>query len=349
MRCAVVLDEDDGLLKKGHVVANGQFDIKGIFDAANRIVVTSEGTVKDTSDAMSICFRAGGTEVRFDRMSGALVSYKKDGKEYLLAPMTVDAFRAPSSNEVGLGDRWAVAGLRELVQKATSISEVTTNPDGSKSFTVVADVRGKQKEHLVGFGGRTGKQAEFVRAGDALPSDPHFSVAQKWTVFGNGNVACQSEIRSRGRVMELARIGYRLTLDKSLDRASWFGAGPFENYPDRVSGAFTGWWQRGVAEMVERYAKPQDMGMRCGTAWAALMGGGKMFIAMSLGEPFSFSAIPYSPAELALAMHPRNCRKSPRQSWGYSRRCAGLAVRHAVPVRWGRTLFATTRRLSSTL
>ena len=324
VRCAIVLDEDDGLLKKGHVVANGQFDIKGIFDAANRIAVASEGTVKDTSDAMSICFRAGGTEVRFDRMSGALVSYKKDGKEYLLAPMTVDAFRAPSSNEVGLGDRWAVAGLRELVQKATSISEVTTNPDGSKSFTVVADVRGKQKEHLVGFGGRTGKQAEFVRAGDALPSDPHFSVAQKWTVFGNGNVACQSEIRSRGRVMELARIGYRLTLDKSLDRASWFGAGPFENYPDRVSGAFTGWWQRGVAEMVERYAKPQDMGMRCGTAWAALMGGGKMFIAMSLGEPFSFSAIPYSPAELALAMHPEELPEVTKTELGIFAAVRGL-------------------------
>ncbi len=304
VRCAIVLDEDDGLLKKGHVVANGQFDIKGIFDAANRIAVTSEGTVKDTSDAMSIGLRAGGIEVRFDRMSGALVSYKKDGKEYLVAPMTVDAFRAPSSNEVGLGDRWAMAGLRELVQKATSISDVTTNPDGSKSFTVVADVRGKQKEHLVGFGGRTGKQAEFSPAGSTVSHDPHFSVVQKWTVFGGGNVACQSEIRPRGRVMELARIGYRLTLDKSLDRASWFGAGPFENYPDRISGAFTGWWGTEVAGMVERYAKPQDTGMRCGAAWAALTGGGRAFIAMSLGEPFAFSAIPYSPTELALAMHP---------------------------------------------
>ena len=343
VRCAIVLDEDDGLLKKGHVVANGQFDIKGIFDAENRIAVKSEGNVDDVSDAMSIGFRAGGTEVRFDRISGALVSYKKGGQEFLLAPMTVDAFRAPSSNEVGLGDRWAMAGLRELVQKATSISEVTTNPDGSKTFTLVADVRGKQKEHLIGFGGRTGKQAEFVRAGDALPSDPHFSVAQKWTVFGNGNVACQSEIRSRGRVMELARIGYRLTLDKSLDRASWFGAGPFENYPDRVSGAFTGWWQRGVAEMVERYAKPQDMGMRCGAAWAALMGGGKMFIAMSLGEPFSFSAIPYSPTELALAMHPEELPEVTKTELGIFAAVRGLGGASCGPGPLGRDIVRNNR------
>ena len=324
VRCAIVLDEDDGLLKKGHVVANGQFDLKGIFDAENRIAVKSEGNVDDVSDAESVGFKAGGTEVRFNRAAGALVSYKKDGQEFLLAPMTVDAFRAPSSNEVGLGDRWAMAGLRDLVQKATSISEVTTNPDGSKSFTVVADVRGKRKEHLVGFGGRTGKQAEFAPAGEVLPSDPHFSVAQKWTVFGNGNVACQSEIRSRGRVMELARIGYRLTLDKGLDMASWFGAGPFENYPDRVSGAFTGWWRRDVAGMVERYAKPQDMGMRCGTAWVALAGVGKMFMAMSLGEPFSFSAIPYSPAELALAMHPEELPEIAKTELGLFAAVRGL-------------------------
>ena len=343
VRCAIVLDEDDGLLKTGHVVANGQFDIKGIFDAENRIVVKSEGNVEDASDAMSIGFKAGNTEVRFNRESGALVSYKKGGQEFLLAPMTVDAFRAPSSNEVGLGDRWAMAGLRELVQKVTSVSEVTTNPDGSKSFTVVADVRGKQKEHLVGFGGRTGKQAEFVRAGDVLPSDPHFSVAQKWTVFGNGNVACQSEIRSRGRVMELARIGYRLTLDKGLDRANWFGAGPFENYPDRVSGAFTGWWRRGVAEMVERYAKPQDMGMRCGTAWVALAGAGKMFMAMSLGEPFSFSAIPYSPTELALAMHPEELPEVAKTELGIFAAVRGLGGASCGPGPLGKDIVRNNR------
>ncbi len=338
VRCEIVLDGDDGVLKKGHVVANGQFDFKGIYDVENRVAVKPEGTVEDTSDARFVGFKAGGTEVRFDRASGALVSYKKGGQEFLLAPMTIDAFRAPSSNEVGLGDRWTMAGLRELEQKATSISEVTTNPDGSKSFTLVADVRGKQKERLVGFGGRTGAPCEIVPAGNVLSSDPHFSVAQKWTVFGNGNVACQSEIRSRGRVMELARVGYRLALDKGLDRASWFGAGPFENYPDRRSGAFTGWWSTGVAGMVERYAKPQDTGMRCGTAWSALTGDGRVFMVMSLGEPFSFSAIPYSPTELALAMHPEELPEVAKTELGIFAAVRGLGGASCGPGPLGRDI-----------
>ena len=338
VRCEITLDDDDGILKKGHVIANGQFDFKGIYEAANRVEVKAEGNVEETSDEKSIGFKAGGTEVRFDRTSGALVSYVKSGSEMLLAPMTVDAFRAPSSNEVGLGDRWAQAGLRELVQKATSISEITTNADGSKSFVVVADVRGKQKERIVGFGGNNGKPCEIVPVGAVAQHDPHFVVAQKWTVFGDGNVACQSEIRSRGRVMELARIGYRFTLDKELDRICWFGAGPFENYPDRRSGAFTGWWNRGVEGMVEGYAKPQDMGMRCGTAWTALMGEPGMFMLMSLGEPFAFSAIPFSPTELVKAMHSHELPETAKIEFGIYAAVRGLGGASCGPGPMGRDI-----------
>jgi beta-galactosidase len=343
VRCEITLDDDDGILKKGHVIANGQFDFTGIYEAANRVVVKAEGKVEETSNAISLGFKAGGTDVRFDRASGALVSYAKGGRELLLAPMALDVFRAPSSNEVGLGGRWAQAGLRELVQKTTSISEVTTNPDGSKSFIVVADVRGKQKERIVGFGGNNGKPCEIVPAGPVAKHDPHFVVAQKWTVFGDGNVACQSEIRSRGRVMELARIGYRFTLDKGLGKVSWFGAGPFENYPDRRSGAFTGWWSGSVSGMVERYAKPQDMGMRCNTAWASLMGSSGMFMLMSLGEPFAFSAIPYSPTELVKTMHPQELPETEKVEFGIYAAVRGLGGASCGPGPMGRDIIRNNK------
>ena len=343
VRCEIVLDADDGILKKGHVIANGQFDFKGIYEPTNRVVVKSDGIVVDSSDATSVVLSAWGVKVRFDRFSGALVSYVKGGREMLLAPMTVDAFRAPSSNEVGLCDRWAQAGLRELVQKATSISEVTTNPDGSKSFTVVADVRGKQKERIIGFGGNNGKPCEIVSAGPVAKHDPHFVVAQKWTVFGDGNVACQSEIRSRGRVMELARVGYRFTLDKGLGKVSWFGAGPFENYPDRRSGAFTGWWSGSVSGMVERYAKPQDMGMRCNTAWASVLGSPGMFMLMSLGEPFAFSAIPYSPTELVKTMHPQELPAAEKVEFGIYAAVRGLGGASCGPGPMGRDIIRNNK------
>ena len=338
--CYVVLKADEGVLKAGHVVASESFANRRTDKVRELRFV---GDVEFLSDKEALRFSGKKFSCRFDRRSGALVSYVHDGREFLLAPMTVDAFRAPSSNEVGLGDRWAMAGLRELVQKAASISDVTTNADGSKAFTIVADVRGKQKEHLVGFGGRTGKQAEFVPAGPVAKHDPHFVVAQKWTVFANGVLACQSEIRSRGRVMELARIGYRLTLDKKLGGFVWHGLGPYENYPDRKSGALFGCWFRSVADMVEGYAKPQDMGnvesvvaCSCGFDEGGHSDG---FDVVALGATqMSVSAIPYSPTELVFAMHPEELPEISKTELGLYAAVRGLGGASCGPGPMGRDI-----------
>ena len=106
--------------------------------------------------------------------------------------------------------------------------------------------------------------------------------------------------------MELARIGYRVALDKKLDHIGYMGCGPFENYPDRRSGAFYGEWTSRVADMVENYAKPQDMGNReCACCLTLCSNDGlQAFSVNTLGGLFSFSAIPYSPIELMQAKHP---------------------------------------------
>ena len=340
----IALTRDEGVLKKGHFVADAEFINTKLL--SQRELFSVKGEVKDTSNEKSLVFSATNITVRFCRETGALVSYVKDGNEYLLAPMTVDAFRAPSSNEVGLGGRWAQAGLRELVQKATSISEVATNPEGSKSFTVVADVRGKQKERIVGFGGNNGKPCEIVPLGPVAKHDPHFVVAQKWTVFADGKVTCQSEIRSRGRVMELARIGYRFTLDKRLDKVAWAGAGPFENYPDRKSGAMQSFWRRPVAEMVEGYAKPQDMGNREDTYVVAVGSSNTNyhgFGVTSLNEPFSFAAIPHSPTELVKTMHPQELPEATKTELGIYAAVRGLGGASCGPGPLGRDIIRNNK------
>lgn len=323
VRIEAVQREAEGLLPAGHVVAAGQFD----FPQQNHSALVGDEGKKVNFDEERLEFSfAADSSVRFDRRSGALVSYLIGGREALLAPMTLDAFRAPSSNEVGLGERWALAGLRKFVQAADSISPVTENPDGSCTFTVVATVRGARKERLVDFGGNIAKPCRIEDAGETLRHDPHFSVAQQWTIFPGGAVACQSEIRSRGRLIELARIGYRLTLDRNYDQVEWLGAGPFENYCDRRSGAFAGCWTSSVADMVEAYAKPQDMGNREGV-WAVRLGGAQTtgsIACSTLGGAFAFSAIPYSPTELCTAMHPQELPEIAKTEFGIFAATRGL-------------------------
>ena len=340
----VVLDGDEGLLKAGHVVADAQFVNKAAFE--KRETYSVKGEVESFADGDHLVFKAGDVTVKFSRSTGALVSYKEGGFERLLAPMTLDAYRAPSSNEVGLGVRWLAVGLREFVQKAVSISEVTVNADGSKSFVLVADVRGKQKERLIGYGGNNGKPCEILPSGPVAPFDPHFSVAQKWTVFANGAVACQSEIRPRGRVIELARIGYRFSLDKSLDQVQWFGAGPFENYPDRKSGAFLGRWASSVGDFVVDYGKPQDMGNMEDT-YGVMLGrsdGAKgSFSVVTLGKPFAFSALPHSPTDLTYAMHPQTLPESTKTELGVFAAVRGLGGASCGPGPMGRDIIRSNK------
>ena len=339
---AVVLNADEGLLKADSVIADAQH-VNGREDAAP---LENRGKILDISDDRHVAFNTEGPIIKFCRKSGQLVCYRVRGKELLVAPMTLDAYRAPSSNEVGLGQRWAAYGLRDLVQTATSISPVTVNKDGSMSFVVVADVRGRQKERLVGFGGNNGKPCEIIPAGPVAPFDPHFVLAQKWTVFADGKLACQSEIRPRGRVVELARIGYRFTLDKAFDTVEWCGAGPFENYPDRKSGAFLGRWYRSVAEMVEGYGKPQDMGNREDTEWVRVhscTSDSTGFSVATLGEPFAFSAIPYSPTELTLAMHPHTLPEVTKTELGIFAAVRGLGGASCGPGPLGRDIIRNNR------
>jgi beta-galactosidase len=321
----VELKEDEGILKKGHLVACEEWTDKRLF--ANRETISSKGTVTDLSDEKTVALGGTNFTVRFCRKTGALCSYVRNSHEHLAAPMTVDAFRAPVPNDGGLGRRWMEAGLNDLVQTATSISPVETNADGSKSVTIVADVRGK----------------------NAKPHSPRFIVAQKWTVFGDGLVACQSEIRPRGRVMELARIGYRFTLDMDSYTAMWLGAGPHENYPDRKSSAHTSLWTQCDWQMVERYAKPQDMGNRENTYMvlvapnAAEKPRKSAFIVMTLGEPFSFSAIPYSPMELMQAAHPEELPEMSKVELGIFAAVRGLGGASCGPGPLGRDIVRNDR------
>ncbi|MCR5414245.1 MAG: DUF3472 domain-containing protein [Kiritimatiellae bacterium] len=314
------LKGEEGLLETRHIVASEQFDFPVAVPGA---VPPRNGKVKFDDDGKTITFGCANNHspespitATFDKSSGALVSYKKCGKELLAGPMVVDAFRAPVSNEAGLGRRWLEAGLDDLVATAESISPVTGNPGGSKSVTIVSDVRGRNSK----------------------PQSPRFMVAQKWTFFPDGTLACQSEIRPRGRVMELARIGYRLPLAAS-NKLAYLGKGPFENYADRKSGAFFGSYLASPLQTIEQYAMPQDMGNREGAVMVSL----DDLTVKTLGEPFAFSAIPYSPKEIVGAKHPQELPPVKKTELGIYAATRGLGGASCGPGPMGRDIIRNDR------
>lgn len=313
----------DGYLPKGYVIADDQIDLPNDLRASP--FVAPKGKVICAKGDASVTFVAGDVKLAFNRKTGALESYAVKGNERLLQPMTLDAFRAPSSNEVGPGSRWAQNGWRAFNAEAVSFGEVTEE-DGAKAFTLEIAYRGKAREELHGFGGGGGNGARLV-ATDKAPSPivPQFNAVQHWRIYGDGTATCQSEIHPSGGIRaEIPHLGYHFVLPLDYARVDWFGCGPFENYRDRMSGAFRGKWTTDIASCVMPYARPEDMNHFEQTDAVTLSGKKGAIGFATLGAPFAFMAAPWSAKEIVETMHPTELPKPGKVEFGIFAETRGL-------------------------
>ncbi len=309
LRIEFALNQDEGLLKAGTVVASNQLQLKA---QAPIPVVAEVGTlaIHDHDDRVVIRGK-GDFVVAFSKADATLEQYAPNGKNLLKAPLRVDAFRCPSSNDVGKWNEWAMQGLHDLETIAAEVQSVVENEDGSATVMTTSTVRGKELAQIENFPG--GGPTVFKPMNMApTERNTHFVVNTAWTVYSDGTITVQSVLLPRGRNVELPRLGYALTLTDDLANVKYLARGPFENYPDRKTGAFPGVYTNTVAGMVEQYARPNDMGIREDAKWVTLTdddGGGLSICALNDGD-FAFSALPYTPVEMTVTKHPQEFPES---------------------------------------
>jgi len=305
VRYEFIAKESEGFIEKGYVVANDQIDLPNDKRAQALGMKFMDQMMRDKDGRVEfLAAPSGDVSVAFDRATGALVSYKVKGVERLLAPMVLDAYRAPSSNEEGPAKQWSLNGWRNFRQKVISFGDVRRDDDDAHSlaFTVEVEYRGEVKEALIDYR-RTGGRLE-VKGTPSRVSAPYFRAVLRWRVNGDGKVSCRSEIRPVGFNRELPRIGWRFVLPLDFAQVEWFGRGPFENYRDRKSGAFRGLWTTDLTKFVMPYARPEDANNFEETDAVTLSGAKGAIGFATLGAPFAFTAIPYSPTEIIAASHP---------------------------------------------
>ncbi len=309
LRIEFLLNQDEGFLKAGTVVASNQIQLK----AQAPIPVAAEGKLrmKETDDAIFVKGGKNGFMARFSKKDATLTHYAVNEKNLLKAPLKVDAFRCPSSNDVGKWNEWAMQGLHNLETIAAEVQSVTENDNGTIIVMTTATVRGKELAQLENFPG-AGPTVFKPIAMQPSERNTHFVVNTAWTVYPDGTITVQSVLLPRGRNVELPRLGYALTLDDDLENVKYLARGPFENYPDRKTGAFPGVYTTTVEGMVEYYPRPNDMGIREEAKWVTLTsdkGTGLSICALNDGD-FAFSALPYTPVEMTVTKHPQEFPES---------------------------------------
>ena len=99
------------------------------------------------------------------------------------------------------------------------------------------------------------------------------------------------------------RAGLVCGIDSTLNRVSYYAYGPWENYCDRKDGTMLGRYTTTVAEMPERYVKPQSTGGREGLRELTLTDSKGFGIRIETEGQVSFSALPYTDADLMNSKH----------------------------------------------
>ncbi len=230
---------------KGFEVATEQFKLPVNTPAVDEPGVAQP--VKLIQEPQSVKISGTGFAVAFDKKSGFMTQLNKGGVDLLTtdgSPRLI-LWRAAHRNDDMWGYRfWERFGLNELKY---SLVDLKVESVDKTTVKVISTVKADGKE---GFGA--------------------YHTAT-YLIKGDGSIQVDNKIRFVGLRINLARIGVRMLLDKKLDRMTYFGRGPLENYSDRKTGSDVGLYELGVNDQYE-YEKPMERGNHEEVRWAKLTG-----------------------------------------------------------------------------
>ena len=125
-----------------------------------------------------------------------------------------------------------------------------------------------------------------------------------WKIHRNGFIDVTTDFDPDKLNYPLAKLGFLLQMPEGFETVIFYGAGPHENYRDRLHSAAIGRYQTTVDNMFVPYLRTQDCGNRSNVRWFTVSnhdGVGMMVVADSLMD---FSALHYTPLDLEKANHP---------------------------------------------
>jgi len=150
--------------------------------------------------------------------------------------LTPNFFRAPTDNDKSFGNWLAKDWTRYGIDKP----EVKRINDNTTEYQ---------------FSYYDAKKPEIapVKKGSII-------VTTKVTPLDNGLIDIVQTYECRGELPELPRLGLSVNLPSQYDNVKWYGRGPWENYPDRLTSCPVGWYENKVGATYTHFVRQQDDG-----------------------------------------------------------------------------------------
>jgi beta-galactosidase len=182
---------------------------------------------------------------------------------------SLDFWRAPTDNDVGIAGAWRRAGLDRLTQR---IIAVERDEDGVRTRLRIAPA-----------GADFGFLGTLTWTSGCL-LDIHVAPEGTWPC-------------------PLPKIGLRLVLDAAIEDVSWFGRGPGEAYRDTHLATRVGRFSAPVSSLATPYVRPQENGNRLHARSLTLSAGPGQSLVVTGYPHVDFTVRRWSPELLTAAAH----------------------------------------------
>lgn len=257
---------------KNFELASDQFEV---LKTKQALPVPSTKAEKLLQDENNITVTGTGFTLVFNKQSGTFTKIEKNGVNILNdnGGPRLHLWRAQHRNDDMWADRgWNTSGLKNLVW---SVQSVNAEQKSDALVVITVNLIGKGKDNF---------------------TVNHYVV---YSISGDGSLKAENSVSASDPKVVAARIGVRFLLRKSIDKVSYFGRGPMENYQDRKRGSDIGLYNSTVSELMTPYEKPMECGNHEDVRWVQLSNGnGNGLIAIADSSLMQMSVIPYTDEEM---------------------------------------------------
>ncbi len=309
--------EDKFWAKSGYEVAWDQLDLPWFRPEVMKktLEVSSINVVEDKSNIN--VFGSGFTYV-FNLETGSLASLNYEGVSLIQKGPVLSVWRAPLVNET---DPWANGGS-QLKDRQPGMGNGPVN----NWFSLGLNQLRFTLDHIQWSKNEDGEIIICVNNhAEGITYRTAFSNSFTYKISANGAMEINHTVTPHGNMPSwLPRVGLKWFLNQSLENVKWSGRGPFENYPDRKTGAKIGLYESKVSEFNEPYLKPQDYGCRTDNQWVSFQNKDGVGLAFSGDQLFNFSAQTYDTDHLTRAQYPYQLRPSDAITFNFDYATSGV-------------------------
>ena len=252
------------LIEKGQVLARQQFVLNPY---QYPVLKTEKASLEKEETESYVKLDAAGTTLTIGKWSGWIDYLDVDGKPMLCDHQSIvpEFWRAPTDNDYG-------AGLQHRLG-------VWKNPQM------------KLKECKV--------DGNTVTSTFDMPS-VKATLVMTYTLTAEGEVIVREQLKADkdAKVAPMFRYGMQLQMPKEFDAIKYYGRGPVENYCDRNSSEFIGFYENKVADEYYSYVRPQESGNHTDIRWFRVVNAEDKGLEFYSNAPMEASALNFLTEDL---------------------------------------------------